>query len=107
MTKTVVSAVVNATENELASIEQLIIRARKAQRQFAGADQARVDEVVTAVAWSLYKPENAGRLAEQSVADTGVGNVADKIIKNRRKTFGTLRDLMRVRTVGIIENDTG
>ncbi len=107
MTKPVVSAVVNATENELASIEQLVIRARKAQRQFAGADQARVDEVVTAVAWSLYKPENAGRLAEQSVADTGVGNVADKIIKNRRKTFGTLRDLMRVRTVGIIENDTG
>ena len=39
--------------------------------------------------------------------DTGIGNVRDKIVKNQRKTFGALRDLMRVRTVGIIENDTG
>jgi len=50
-------------------------------REFAGADQARVDEIVTAVAWSLYKPENARRLAEQAVADTGIGNVADKVIR--------------------------
>jgi len=62
---------------------------------------------VTAVAWSLYKPENAQHLAELSVKDTGIGNVADKIIKNQRKTFGALRDLMRARTVGVIENDTG
>ena len=27
----------------------------------------------------------------------------DKVIKNTRKTFGTLRDLMRVKTVGVIE----
>ncbi len=37
--------------------------------------------------------------------DTGLGNVADKIIKNQRKTFGTLRDLLRVKTVGVIEED--
>ncbi|MEN8196554.1 MAG: polyhydroxyalkanoate depolymerase [Pseudomonadota bacterium] len=59
------------------------------------------------MAWSLYKPENAERLAEQAVADTGLGNVADKVIKNQRKTFGTLRDLMRARTVGISKNDNG
>ena len=73
----------------------------------ADADQARVDEIVTAVAWSLYKPENAERLAELAVRDTGIGNVADKIVKNQRKTFGTLRDLLRARTVGVIENDHG
>jgi len=58
-----------------------------------------------ALAWSLYKPETARRLAELAVEDTGIGNVDDKIIKNTRKTFGTLRDLMRVKTVGIIEDD--
>ena len=42
-------------------------------------------------------------LAEFAVEDTGLGNVADKIIKNTRKTFGTLRDLSRVKSVGIIE----
>ena len=102
-----VSAVKDATKDEINAIEGLIKNARAAMRDFTGADQARVDEVVTAVAWSLYKPENAKRLAEQAVADTGIGNVADKIIKNQRKTFGTLRDLMRVRTVGVIEEDTG
>ncbi len=70
----------------------------------ANADQAKVDELVTAIAWSLYKPENAKRLAEYAVKDTGIGNSQDKMIKNQRKTFGTLRDLMRVQTVGIIEN---
>ena len=75
----------------------------------ASADQARIDEIVTAVAWSLYKPENAQRLAEMAVEDTGIGNVKDKVIKNQRKTFGTLRDLMRAKTVGIIseERDRG
>ena len=107
MAKPTVSAITDASEDEISSVEQLIERAQGALQQFAGADQARVDETVTAVAWSLYKPENAKRLAEQAVADTGIGNVADKIIKNQRKTFGTLRDLMRVRTVGIIESDSG
>ena len=58
-----------------------------------------------ALAWALYRPEHARELAELAVADTGLGNVADKVIKNQRKTFGTLRDLLRVRTVGVIEED--
>ncbi len=72
---------------------------------FADADQGRVDAAVTAVAWSLYNPDNARSLAELAVADTGLGNVGDKFTKNQRKTFGTLRDLLRARTVGIIEDD--
>ena len=107
MAKPAMSAVTNASDDEVASVAQLIERARGAMRQFTGADQARVDETVTAVAWSVYKPENARRLADQAVADTGIGNADDKVIKNQRKTFGTLRDLMRVRTVGVIEDDFG
>lgn len=95
------------TEEEKAVVAGLIENARAAMEDFARADQARVDEAVTAVAWSLYKPENARMLAEQAVRDTGIGNVPDKIIKNQRKTFGALRDLMRARTVGVIEEDTG
>lgn len=83
----------------------LMRRARIAQQTFADADQARVDEAVRALAWSLYKPEHAKELAELAVEDTGLGNVPDKIIKKQRKTFGTLRDLLRVKTVGEIERD--
>ena len=84
-------------------LDGLMGRARAAMANFADADQARIDEAVTAVAWAIYKPENAERLAALAVEDTGLGNVPDKIIKNTRKTFGTLRDLMRVKTVGVIE----
>jgi sulfoacetaldehyde dehydrogenase len=83
----------------------LVRRARVAQGEFADADQARVDEAVRAIAWSLYKPEHATALAELAVKDTGLGNVPDKIIKKQRKTFGTLRDLLRAKTVGEIERD--
>ena len=83
--------------------DALIRRARTAMDAFRDSDQARVDEAVTALAWSLYKPENAEALARMAVEDTGIGNAPDKVTKNQRKTFGTLRDLMRVKSVGIIE----
>lgn len=86
-------------------IAGLMSRARAAQQQFADADQERTDEAVRAIAWSIYKPEHAQALAELAVADTGLGNVPDKVIKKQRKTFGTLRDLLRARSVGEIERD--
>ncbi len=94
----------DAPERDSVSIvDALIRRGRAAMDAFADSTQARVDEAVTAIAWSLYKPEHAEALAAMAVDDTGLGNAADKIIKNQRKTFGTLRDLMRVQSVGIIE----
>ena len=72
-------------------------------REIAKLGQSRIDEVVTALAWSIYKPENARRFAELAVEVTGLGDVDSKIIKNQRKTFGTLRDLLRARSTGIIE----
>ncbi|MFA9419113.1 MAG: aldehyde dehydrogenase family protein [Gammaproteobacteria bacterium] len=94
-----------ATSEEVTIVDSLVERGRAAMAEISNADQARIDEIVTATAWSLYKPENAQRLAEMAVADTGIGNVKDKVIKNQRKTFGTLRDLMRAKTVGIIDNN--
>ncbi len=88
-----------------AVVDDLVARARAALAAFADADQALVDDAVRALAWALYRPEHARELAELAVADTGLGNVQDKVAKNQRKTFGTLRDLLRVRTVGVIEED--
>ena len=83
----------------------LVRQGRAAMESLRDADQSRVDEAVTALAWAIYQPDHARELAELAVEDTGLGNVPDKITKNQRKTFGTLRDLMRVRTVGVIEDD--
>ncbi len=94
----------SATEHpEAEIIASLIAKGRAAMAQFANADQARVDEAVTALAWSIYEPDRARELAELAVEDTGLGNVDSKIMKNQRKTFGCLRDLSRVKTVGVIE----
>jgi len=88
-------------------VDQLLSNGASAMREISGASQEQIDEIVTAVAWALYKPENARAMAELAVEDTGIGNIEDKIIKNTRKTFGTLRDLMRVKTVGKIDEQNG
>ena len=84
------------------AVSELTIKARAAQAVYAAYDQAAVDEVVTAVAWTLLDPDTNRRLSEQAVADTGLGRVQDKITKNHRKTLGLLRDLKRARSVGVI-----
>ncbi|HUG80002.1 MAG TPA: aldehyde dehydrogenase family protein, partial [Burkholderiales bacterium] len=83
-------------------VAALVARARAAQAAYERDDQARVDEVATACGWAIMKPGNNRRLAELAVRDTGLGNVADKIAKNHRKTLGLLRDIQGVRTVGVI-----
>lgn len=88
-----------------AEIRALVARARGAQQRYGAYDQEQVDEVVTAVAWAIVEPSNNQALALLAVRETGLGNVEDKITKNRRKTMGLLRDLSRARTVGVIAED--
>jgi sulfoacetaldehyde dehydrogenase len=95
----------DAATDAQSAIGDLMRKARAAQAAFATASQGRTDEAVRAIAWSLYNPAHAKEIAELAVADTGLGNVADKVIKKQRKTFGTLRDLLRAKSVGVIEED--
>lgn len=83
-------------------ITTLIDRARVAQQKFAEMDQQALDDAVSAVGWAIMEPERNRRLAELAVADTGLGNVPDKVTKNYRKTLGLLRDLQGVKTTGVI-----
>ena len=83
----------------------LLARARAAQREFETWTQERVDEAVTAAAWAIVEPGRNRALAEIAVRDTGFGDVADKIAKNRRKTIGLLRDLRGAKSVGVIFED--
>jgi sulfoacetaldehyde dehydrogenase len=94
-----------AAGRETEVVAALVARARAAEVAYENHDQARVDEAVTALAWSIYKPEHARALAELAVETTGLGNVESKVIKNTRKTFGTLRDLLRAKTVGVISEE--
>ncbi|WP_418117277.1 acylating sulfoacetaldehyde dehydrogenase [Variovorax sp. 350MFTsu5.1] len=86
-------------------IAELVARARAAQRIYETWSQAQVDTAVVAAGWAIIEPARNRELAELAVADTGVGNVEDKVRKNHRKTFGLLRDLHDARSVGVIAED--
>ncbi|TPG26433.1 acylating sulfoacetaldehyde dehydrogenase [Variovorax guangxiensis] len=87
-------------------IAELVARARAAQRTYETWTQEQVDMAVTAAGWAIIEPGRNRELAELAVADTGVGNVDDKIRKNHRKTLGLLRDLKGTPSVGVISEDT-
>lgn len=86
-------------------VADLVSRARAAQRIYEGWSQEQVDMAVVAAGWAIIEPGRNRELAELAVADTGVGNVEDKVRKNHRKTFGLLRDLKDARSVGVIAED--
>ncbi|HSS71777.1 MAG TPA: aldehyde dehydrogenase family protein [Casimicrobiaceae bacterium] len=94
-----------ATDVVSAIVTDLVARARAAQHAFESATQERVDEVVTAAGWAIVERARNRALAERAVRDTGLGNVEDKIAKNRRKTMGLLRDLAGAKSVGVIADD--
>lgn len=100
----------NQTNHDLnvfdTSIIDLVNKARNAQKIANEFDQARVDELVAAAGWAIIEPTRNRELAERAVADTGVGNVEDKVRKNYRKTLGLLRDLQGAKSVGVIAEDT-
>lgn len=83
-------------------VTALVSRARAAQRIADTYDQARVDDLVAAAGWAILEPGRNRELAEMAVADSGIGNVDDKIRKNHRKTLGLLRDLQGAKSVGVI-----
>lgn len=93
------------TDTVEAMVADLVARARAAQQVADGYDQARIDELVTAAGWAILEPARNRELAELAVADTGIGNVDDKIRKNHRKTLGLLRDLAGAKSVGVIAED--
>jgi len=84
------------------TVAMLVARARAAQVAFERWPQERVDDAVLACGWAILEPGRNRTLSELAVRDTGLGDVADKIEKNHRKTLGLLRDLKGVRTVGVI-----
>jgi sulfoacetaldehyde dehydrogenase len=86
-------------------VEALIQRARTAQAAINGYSQEQADQLVAAVGWAILEPGRNRALAELAVADTGLGNVPDKITKNHRKTLGLLRDLQGALSVGVISED--
>ena len=93
-------------EDDIALVDDLLARARAAQARYeSGATQARYDRACQAAAWALLEPDRNRTLSELAVRTTGLGNVADKVTKNHRKTLGLMRDIAHAATYGVIADD--
>ncbi|MEL7591136.1 MAG: aldehyde dehydrogenase family protein [Anaerolineaceae bacterium] len=84
-------------------IDQLLVRARAAQKEVEFWTQEQVDEMILSVGWESYKRDTAETVARMAVDETGLGVYEDKVLKHQKKTLGVLRDLQGVKTVGVIE----
>lgn len=87
-------------------VDNVVARAAAAQKKYEkGATQYRYDMAAMAAAWALMEPSRNEELSILAVETTGLGNVADKKLKNHRKILGTLRDIKGQLTTGVITNN--
>ena len=92
--------------NEIGAIDEMVASARVAQEAYEiEGSQALFDSACQAVAWVLMEPARNKILAEMAVAETGLGNVEDKIRKNHNKTLGLMRDLKDIKSFGHVSDD--
>ena len=91
------------TEEEKASAHALLTRARAAMAAVDHFDQQTVDRLCRAVAWATANEQTFGRLTRMSVEESGMGS-AEGVPARRWKILGILRDALRTKSVGIIED---
>ena len=90
------------TAEEIEVVHALVGRARAAMAAIADYDQATVDRICQAVGWAGGNLETATRLANMSVDESGMGR---REPTRRAKVQGILRDALRQKSMGVIEED--
>jgi sulfoacetaldehyde dehydrogenase len=88
----------NLEETEVA--QELLDHARRAMDAIADYDQETVDRLCRAVAWATANQETSTRLANMSVDESGIGS---REPRRRAKALGILRDALRQKSMGVIE----
>jgi sulfoacetaldehyde dehydrogenase len=88
------------TPEEQEAARTALARARAAMEAVAGWDQAAADRACRAVAWAGGNETVAARLANMSVDESGMGS---REPRRRAKVLGILRDALRQKSMGVIE----
>lgn len=90
------------SEEQRQELDTAFERARAALAIIETYDQARVDRLCQAVAWAVSNKRTFTRLVEMGIAESGLGDPVSRMGK-RMKIRGVLRDALRQKSVGIIE----
>lgn len=88
------------TAEEKQTAAAMLVKARAAMQTVADYDQDQVDRLCRAVAWASGNETAAVRLANMSVDESGMGS---REPTRRAKILGILRDALRQKSIGIIE----
>ncbi len=88
------------TADETGTAQQLLANARTAMQSIADYDQPTVDRICQAIAWATANMDTSVRLANMSVDESGMGG---REPTRRGKVLGILRDALRQKSMGIIE----
>jgi acetaldehyde dehydrogenase / alcohol dehydrogenase len=84
-------------------VDDMLLKMRKAQDEFSSYSQAKTDHIFESVSHSMKK--HVLQLAKNTVAESGIGQVEDKVLKNLyacEYNFAKFKDL---KTAGVIFED--
>jgi sulfoacetaldehyde dehydrogenase len=90
------------TDEEKQTARTLLENARSAMKAIEGYDQATVDRLCQAIAWATANEVTHTRLSRMGVEESGLGDWEGRPNK-RFKIMGILRDALRQKSMGIIE----
>ena len=91
---------INAEQRD--ELDTAFAKARAALAIIETYDQARVDRLCQAVAWAVSNKKTFTRLVAEGIAESRLGD-PDSRMGKRMKIRGILRDALRQKSVGIIE----
>jgi sulfoacetaldehyde dehydrogenase len=92
----------NLSAEQQQEINEAFERARAALAIVETYDQERVDRLCQAVAWAATSKKAYAEIVKMSIAEAGIGDPLSRMAK-RNRLHGVLRDVLREKSVGVIE----
>jgi len=83
-------------------IDAMVARARAAMRAVEHYEQRHVDRLCQALGWATANERTFGRIVAMSIQESGLGD-PDGRNQKRMKIMGVLRDALRQKSIGVIE----
>jgi sulfoacetaldehyde dehydrogenase len=89
-------------QDQINEIEEKFSKADKAQKIFEKWSQEDIDRAIQAIAWKVANTKTFKELVKMSIEESGMGDPVSR--ENKRfKIRGVLRDALRQKSVGVIE----
>jgi sulfoacetaldehyde dehydrogenase len=98
------SARAPVSEQDKQLIADMVARGRAAMKQIEGYSQEQLDKLIRAVGWAVANEKTFQVISDMGIDESGLGDRKGRPSK-RFKIQGILRDALRAKTVGIIEED--